>query len=249
VDHSETRLADGRPVATLQADVHYLAGMGCVDCHRADDVMGAAPDVLHQREAVAAKCTDCHEPHRDDPRHERLTCASCHSQWAPQCFGCHMEYNEVGEQWDHIERAVTPGRWDSKRWGVRNGLPPLGVNGAGDIDVFVPGMIMTVDHPEWESPRFFREFAPLSPHTIGPPRSCASCHRSAEALGLGRGQISQRAGVFEFRPDAASLEDGLPADAWTNLDNSLGGQASIDGERPLNPAEMKKVYGAELPDD
>jgi hypothetical protein len=244
VDESESHLADGRPVSQLQPDVHYLAGMGCVDCHLADDVMGAAPDALHQRDAVLAKCTDCHETHDD-----RLTCASCHSQWAPQCFGCHMEYDESGEQWDHVERAVTPGRWDSKRWGVRNGLPPLGVNSAGEIDVFVPGMIMTVEHPEWESSRFFREFAPLSPHTTGPSRSCMSCHRSAEALGLGRGQLSLRNGSLEFRADADMLQDGLPADAWTNTDKSLGGRASIDGERPLNPVEMREVFGAELPGD
>jgi hypothetical protein len=228
--------------------VHYVAGIACTDCHRADDVMGAAADVLHQRDAVDAACADCHEPHHDDVRHERLTCATCHSQWAPQCFGCHMEYDADGEQWDHIERAVTPGRWSSRRWGVRNGLPPLGVNAAGEIDVFVPGMIITVAHPSWGSARFFREFAPLSPHTIGKSRSCVSCHRSSEALGLGRGQLGTRDGDIVFKPEMDLLQDGLPADAWTNLDNSLGGRASIDGERPLNATEMRKIFEADLAD-
>jgi hypothetical protein len=248
VDVSESRLADGRPVSRLPADVHYISGMGCVDCHRADDVMGAAAGVLHQREAVDATCTDCHEGHQDDVRHERLTCATCHSQWAPQCFGCHMEYDADGEQWDHVERSVTPGRWHSRAWGVRNGLPPLGVNSAGEIDVFVPGMIITVSHPSWDSDRFFREFAPLSPHTIGASRSCESCHRSSEALGLGRGRLDERDGDYIFEPEMPSLQDGLPADAWTNLDNSLGGRASIDGERPLNPQEMKKIAEADVSD-
>lgn len=248
VDESESRLADGRPVASLPADVHYTAGMGCIECHRADDVMGPAAQALHQRDAVDAACTDCHATHDDDPEHRRLTCAACHSQWAPQCFGCHMEYDADGEQWDHIERAVTPGRWQSRRWDVRNALPALGVNAAGQIDVFVPGMIMTMDHPSWDSTRFFREFAPLSPHTVGRSRSCESCHRSSEALGLGRGTLEQRDGYLRFRPEMELLQDGLPADAWTNLDNSRGGRASIDGERPLNPGEIEKIFEVNLPE-
>ena len=248
VDVSKTRLADGRRVSSMPPDTHFEAGMGCVDCHKADDVMSAADGALHQRDAVQADCLDCHEAH-DDARHERLTCASCHSQWAPQCYGCHMEYQPDGEQWDHVERTITSGRWHSKRWGVRNKLPPLGVNAAGDIDVFVPGMIITVVHPSWESERFFREFAPLSPHTIGASRSCDSCHRSSEALGLGRGQLEWRGETLVFRPESEILLDGLPADAWTNVDNSLGGRASIDGERPFNETEMKTVFGIDLPAD
>ena len=54
-DESDIQLGDGRAVMNLQPDVHYLAGMGCVECHRADDVMGPAPDALHQRDAVLAK--------------------------------------------------------------------------------------------------------------------------------------------------------------------------------------------------
>ncbi len=185
--------------------------------------------------------------HTHDERHERLACASCHSQWAPQCFGCHMEYDPDGEQWDHIERATTPGRWSNKRWHVNNALPALGVNDEEEIELFVPGMIMTVGHPDLEEEEFVRIFAPLSPHTTGKSRSCESCHRSSEALGLGRGQLTRAAGETVFEPANELLRDGLPADAWTNIDNTLGGGTPVPGQRPLNKAEMDAVLNALIP--
>ncbi|MBT8104141.1 MAG: hypothetical protein HKP05_00770 [Woeseiaceae bacterium] len=246
-DEPGLRLADGRPVERLPADVHHVAGMRCTDCHDADDVMGAAGDAVHQRAAVSARCTDCHEPHDDDKQHERLTCAACHSQWAPQCFGCHMEYDADGEQWDHIAQEVTPGRWSDTRWNVRNVLPALGVNADGMIEPFVPGMIMTTAHPGWDEVRFVRLFAPLSPHTTGASRSCASCHRSSEALGLGPGELTWRQGALSFAPSAnEAMPDGLPPEAWTNLGNTRGGRAPLAGQRPFDENEMKRIFGAEI---
>ncbi len=182
-----------------------------------------------------------------DQQHERLTCAACHSQWAPQCFGCHMEYEPGGEQWDHVEKRSTAGRWTDERWGVDNTLPALGVNDVEKIEPFVPGMIMTVTHPSFEKTKFVRQFAPLSPHTTGKSRSCESCHRSSEALGLGQGTFIENDGSLLFVPKHEFREDGLPADAWTNSDNSLGGQTPISGQRPFNPAEMKTIRGADVP--
>jgi hypothetical protein len=249
VDQPGLRLADGRNVARMPADVHYEAGMRCTSCHTADDVMGSPPDAVHQRDAVMAACTDCHEPHAEDTHHARLECSACHSQWAPQCLGCHMEYDEEGEQWDHIDRKVTAGRWSDRRWDIRNTLPALGVNANGRIEAFVPGMIMTIAHPSWDEEKFVRVFAPLSPHTTGPSRSCESCHRSSEALGLGRGELELVDGELRFTPAGEHLRDGLPADAWTNIENTLGGRSPVSGQRPFNAAEMKKILSAEIQQD
>jgi hypothetical protein len=246
VESSALQLADGRNIERLPADVHYVAGMRCTTCHTADDVMDHAGDAIHQRAVVDVDCRDCHEPHTEDTDHERLTCAACHSQWAPQCFGCHMEYDEAGEQWDHVEQQTTPGRWTDRMWNVRNTLPALGVNTENRVDIFVPGMIMTVAHPAWGEEKFVRMFAPLSPHTSGASRSCESCHRSSEALGLGRGEITMMQGEIRFEPEAEILADGLPADAWTNIGNTLGGRAPFPGQRPLNEKEMRRVLDAEL---
>lgn len=296
------RLADGRAVENRPADVHYRAGMSCIDCHTSVGLMGDAGDAKHQREAVDIACTDCHgkgaprlalqdwppelasmkkhvpfdagaatrflatgrngtplwhvelrsdgawlhtkntgrvlripdpapENHGRDTAHERLNCSACHSQWAPQCYGCHMEYDPAGEQWDHVARAMTPGRWNDRFRHADNGLPALGVNDENRIEPFVPGMIMTVAHPAWDGEKFVRQFAPLSPHTTGASRSCESCHRSRKTLGLGDGEV---------------LPDGLPADAWTNSDNSLGGQTPLPGQRSFTPAEMRAILEADI---
>ena len=90
---------------------------------------------------------------------------------------------------------------------------------------------MTVEHPQHEAALFVRGFAPLSPHTVGASRSCESCHRSDRALGLGTG---------------GELQDGLPADAWTNSDNSLGGRAPVAGQRPFTAAEMRTIREADI---
>ena len=298
------RLADGRAVERQPADVHYLAGMSCIDCHTSVGLMADAGEATHQREAVDIACDDCHgnavarvamrdwpaelasmkkhvpfaanaettflatakngtplwhielrddgawlhtkntgrelripdptpEHHDDDPSHGRLACAACHSQWAPQCFGCHMAFDPQGEQWDHMEKRATPGRWSDRFWHADNVLPALGVNERNEVEAFVPGMIMTVAHPDWDGEKFVRRFAPLSPHTTGASRSCESCHRSSRALGLGSG-------------DDELLQDGLPADAWTNSDNSLGGGTPVPGQRPFTPAEKKAILGAEI---
>jgi len=291
VDAGKLKLPDGRPIHRMPADVHYEAGMSCIDCHTSVGLMGEADDALYQRQAVDISCADCHDNprsnlttekngtplthielrdddawlhtkntgrvlsipaasmtfHTQDEDHKRLTCSACHSQWAPQCFGCHMEFDADGEQWDHVERALTPGRWSDERWHVRNGLPALGVNASNQIELFVPGMIMTVAHPDLEEEKFVRMFAPLSPHTIGKSRSCESCHRSTEALGLGQGELTNNASEISFAPTYQLLQDGLPADAWTNIGNSLGGRTPLAGQRPLNKVEMESVLGAEIP--
>ena len=248
VDDPGLRLADGRNVTRMPADAHYDAGLRCTNCHTADDVMSSTPGATHQRDAVIADCTDCHEPHTDDVEHARLECSACHSQWAPQCFGCHMEYDATGEQWDHVERKVTPGRWSDRRWDVRNALPTLGINANGRIEAFVPGMIMTVAHPSWDEEKFVRLFAPLSPHTTGKARSCDSCHRSSEALGLGQGELQLVDGRLHFVPANGQLQDGLPADAWTNIGNTLGGRAPLPGQRPFNEQEMTRIFSAGIED-
>ncbi len=180
--------------------------------------------------------------------HEHLTCMACHSQWAPQCFGCHLGYDPAGRQWDHVERRATPGRWVEKRWGARNGPPPLGVTAEGWVAPFVPGMILTVEHPSWDQPMFARYFASIAPHTTGASRACASCHTSSEALGLGRGTLTKGESGWSFEPEPPALSDGLPADAWTGFSSRGAGMAARGGERPFNRREMLRILeaGAQL---
>lgn len=248
---AKLRLPDGRHMERKPADIHFTAGMTCTECHKGSDLMSSAGDAVHQRDAVAARCDDCHSiaiaaGKAHDPVHDRLECATCHSQWAPQCFSCHMEFNADEPQWDHIEQRATPGRWHEQRGNFRNEPGALGINEDGRIELFVPGMIMTLVHPDWDEEKFVRAFAPISPHTIGPARSCESCHESSVALGLGEGTIQLNDGKVNFTPARPLLRDGLPADAWTNIDSSLGGTTARDDQRPLNREEMEAVLTAPL---
>ena len=179
--------------------------------------------------------------------HRRLTCDACHAQWAPQCYGCHLRYSEKGRQWDHMRRRGTAGRWHQKRWAVRRGLPTLGVTAENTITPFIPGMILTVEHPDWQGPRFRRYFAATAPHTVGSARSCASCHRSSLALGLGRGRLIRSSDDWSFEPTASPAPDGLPADAWTSLAAGPPGVGTRSGERSFTRAEMTRILSVPVP--
>jgi hypothetical protein len=173
--------------------------------------------------------------------HIRLDCNACHAQWAPQCYECHLSFSPDEPQWDHIEQQTTPGQWSQQLAGIRNDLPPLGVSATGDITTFVPGMIMSVHHPDFAPPLFRRLFGALSPHTTGPARNCASCHRSPVALGLGEGRLENQAGQWLFRPAHGSLQDGLPADAWTTLGAQHPGSGTYPNDRSFSGEEIRRI--------
>ena len=173
--------------------------------------------------------------------HKKLSCDSCHADWVPTCLGCHMSYDEDGKQWDHSMQEFTSGAWHERRWNSGVGPATLGKVDADKIDVFMPGMIMSMDHPVLEETRFIRRFARISPHTTAPGRSCEDCHRSSTALGLGKGRLHETEGKLMFVPTLESLNDGLPADAWTSLEKS----AVIPEEkypRPFTAREIEKIY-------
>lgn len=180
-------------------------------------------------------------------QHVRLSCSACHSQWAPQCYGCHSRYDPADSQWDHLAQEVTPGRWRETRWDVRAELPLLGVYDQHHIGPVMPGMIMQVTDPDWKQSLFRRLFAPSEPHTTGKARSCDSCHRNPKALGLGEGKLIQKKGHWLFQPAKGELQDGLPADAWTSLDGRLKGDSTDAKLRPFTSAEMELILNVALP--
>jgi len=183
--------------------------------------------------------------HPLEKEHARLHCSACHSQWAPQCYGCHIEYDPSGKQKDHLLQMETPGRWIEQRRDVRSGLPPLGITAENTIRPFVPGMIMTIKHPDWEAQKFKRLFAATEPHTTGKSRSCSSCHQSSTALGLGEGELVKTEQQWKFLPTHKRLNDGLPADAWTFFDEAASAQSNRMTHRPFNRDEILRILDAQ----
>ncbi|MEJ2327083.1 MAG: hypothetical protein P8Y25_09830 [Chromatiaceae bacterium] len=160
------------------------------------------------------------------------------------CYGCHEQYDPTGRQWDQVAGRATPGRWDEQRWEVQAGPPPLGVTGDNRIAPAVPGMILTLEHPNWDKPLFRRLFSIFDPHTTGRSRACGDCHRSSRTLGLGEGRLVRDGEAWTFQACRPRLADGLPADAWTSLDGSRTGGATRVGNRPLRSAEMRRILDA-----
>lgn len=53
-------LHDGRPGCRVDDDVHHAAGLWCVDCHLATELMGDGNRYERQADAVEIRCESCH---------------------------------------------------------------------------------------------------------------------------------------------------------------------------------------------
>jgi len=147
---------------------------------------------------------------------DKLECYSCHSDWAPQCYGCHvtMDYSEDKSDSDWIARGnahqanglndmtiKSPGKAKEGRSYLRWENPILGINGEGRVTPLIPGcqVIYTVIGPDGkniahnviassEEAPLALDMAPVQPHTAGrKARTCESCHNDPKALGYGIG--------------------------------------------------------------
>ncbi len=54
-------LEDGRFVERIPPDVHFKAGMSCVDCHVQNETMGDGKAYAHLEESLEITCEACHE--------------------------------------------------------------------------------------------------------------------------------------------------------------------------------------------
>ena len=59
---SYRRLQDGRFFVNKGADLHHSAGLDCIDCHTALEVMGSGHTVANKAQALRVRCEDCHAP-------------------------------------------------------------------------------------------------------------------------------------------------------------------------------------------
>jgi hypothetical protein len=188
--------------------------------------------------------------------HDALTCSACHTAWAPQCIGCHNEFDPKAKAFDLLDRRYTKGKWIEHLGGFFAALPTLGVlerNGAREIKPFIPGMIMTIDKSAFpgqkgDLPLFRRLFAPVSPHTTSATgRTCTSCHNDPNALGFGRGKlILTSQGKWKFEPEYELLpQDKLPQDAWIGfLQFPEGVVSTRPNARPFSVVEQQKILRA-----
>jgi len=195
-----------------------------------------------------------------DNAHKNVSCASCHSSWAPRCIGCHNEFDkEEPKAFDLLDKKYVKGEWKEYVAEFSSSLPAMGVreNKEGrTIEPAIPGMIMTVDLNSYtkktneDALLFHRLYAPNSPHTTTKEvRDCASCHTNSAALGYGNGKlvynIKDNKGTWSFTPEyALNIHDNLPEDAWIpflkNVDKKIVNSTRQDF-RPFTVKEQKEL--------
>jgi len=192
--------------------------------------------------------------------HDRLSCAACHTPWAPRCTSCHTKFDPAGEAFDHVLQESIRGAWTESSGPFETAPPTLGIRldpadparPAGVVDTFVPGMIMELDRNRTAGaapdPVFRRLYGRAFTHTITrEARSCQSCHNDPVALGYGRGdlrfEVSGAEGRWHFTPaHAPSPQDGFPADAWTGFLQTREGMVSTrDDVRPFSVDEQQRI--------
>lgn len=246
------------PAATRHAATaggEALVNVGVDDAGRATLVRKRTGERLALKPAASACARD--------GAHARLSCASCHSAWAPRCVACHTALDPAGTAWDWLAGKEVRGEWVETSGPFRAGLPTLGVRRRGQggaaprevVDTFVPGMVLTIERPasagEPARTLFRRLYAPMDPHTTRrESRSCTSCHNDPEALGYGRGELryerTRAGGRWRFTPaERPEPADGLPADAWIAFLGMREGPFSThEGARPFTVEEQRRILGA-----
>lgn len=192
--------------------------------------------------------------------HDRLSCSSCHTAWAPRCASCHTTFDRAAEGFDHVGQKFVKGAWQESSGAFEAAPPTLGIrtdprdaaHPAGVVDTFVPGMILELDRNRAAGgrpdPVFRRLYARTFSHTVRrEARSCESCHSDPVALGYGRGalryDVTGETGHWRFTPEHERLgTDGLPADAWIGFLQTRGDMVSTrDDVRPFTLEEQRRV--------
>lgn len=137
-----------------------------------------------------------------------LECYACHSSWMPNCFGCHFERDErdIGLNLNTREEVIGAARTNNKMF-VSLKHFALGKNSQSKTSPFIVGCHPIADVTAADGTKKLDfvmpktkvkglsglAFNPANTHTtrgVGEVRSCAECHRSPPALGLGSGNYN-----------------------------------------------------------
>lgn len=188
--------------------------------------------------------------------HKDLLCSTCHTSWAPQCIGCHVDYDPDHKGYDLLDKKYIKGSWIEYAGEFLAGPATLGISEKGgekEVHSAIPGMIFTLDQTAFtgksaSDTSFHRLFAPAAPHTTSVKgRDCKSCHNSPVALGYGHGQlkfvVQGSTAHWTFEPDYVNLpQDGLPADAWVGfLQEPMPNTSTRLNFRALSVKEQQKM--------
>jgi hypothetical protein len=175
-------------------------------------VTGKRHRVKQAKDVIDPKHRDFREAAREamTPEHAKLECYACHAGWTPNFFGFHFDRNESFTQLDLLSGQRTPGRVNTleKVFSTFRHLQ-LGLN---HEERFAPYMVgfstfctaydasgaVVVDQgmPRTAAGLSGMTMIHHQPHTTqARARSCAECHRSGAAWGLGSGSFDLGRGM------------------------------------------------------
>lgn len=191
---------------------------------------------------------------------EKLECYACHARWAPQCYGCHakQDISKTSGDWLNGKPSEDPSKtsfkgnrqntayaWSESRSYLRWETPVLGINSEGKVSPYEVGCQAVFTQVDGNKPIFDNKIYktvdgtsgfsqnPVHPHTTTrEARTCADCHMSSKALGLGTGTyISRDNGLdIDFELERIVDEKG----------RQIQGTAH-EGARPFNRKEMARI--------
>lgn len=195
-------------------------------------------------------------PYHTMKGHRRLSCQACHSQWFPQCYGCHITHREGVKKRDWLTGKMTDGSWKETRSYMRFSKPILGLKSKDKIGLFLSSQVFVSCFDRDQRFRPDKSFMVLSstsfdPHTTSKgSRSCFDCHGDPKAIGLGDGIIISEDETLRIRPTydskASGMEINFPPDAIVDLKGRVLQKATTQEERPFNRDEIRRILRVNL---
>jgi hypothetical protein len=146
----------------------------------------------------------------------------------PQCYGCHVGYDQSKRQGEWLTGRQTPGRWSEARSFMRFSVPALGLRKGSRVYPVSPCQVF------FKSEYFANlVISAFDPHTSSAKsRQCTDCHGNPKTLGFGEGTLRKKEGGWIFRPNFDGLSSSL------GIDFSLESFVTPEG-RPLHGNSRK----------
>ena len=191
--------------------------------------------------------------------HERMACATCHSQSVVQCYGCHTAYDKRKAGWDFVEGRETPGEF-SETEDYRTLFPfPLALDARGRISPVTPGCQTFVTVIETDG-RLSKDeavarykgkpqlrFAAFFGHNTGTRAiGCTECHGNPAFLGFGQSVLEEgnvKSTLLCEKNDKKALDGFLGMERGRVVSHAAITRA---GARPLEHDEVRRVFAVNL---